>query len=110
MVRPGATSPKPGSFSTRNVVIRWCGFASSGDSPSVRTSTASRFDVPPLVIHIFWPVMTKSSPSRTALVVIALTSEPSAGSDIENEPRTSPVAIRGSKACFCSSVPCCCSR
>ena len=62
------------------------------------------------MIHIFCPVITKSSPSRTAFVVIALTSEPSAGSDMENEPRTSPVAIRGSSDCFCSSVPCCLSR
>ncbi len=41
---------------------------------------------------------------------MALTSEPSAGSDIENEPRTSPVAIRGSSDFRCSSVPCCWSR
>ena len=40
------------------------------------------------------------------MVLIAATSEPSDGSDIENEPRTSPVAIRGRYFCFCSSVPC----
>ena len=50
--------------------------------------------------------MTYSSPSRFALVLIAATSEPRSGSDIENEPRTSPVAIRGRKCFFCSSVPC----
>ena len=47
-----------------------------------------------------------SSLFATALVLIAATSEPSAGSDIENEPRTSPVAILGRYFCFCSSVPC----
>ena len=62
---------------------------------SVRTSTATRLAEPPLVSHIFWPVMTHSSPSRTALVRIAATSDPMPGSDIENAPRTSPVAIRG---------------
>ena len=70
------------------------------------TSTATRFDDPPLVSHIFWPVSTHSSPSRTALLRIAATSEPMPGSLIENAPRTSPVAIRGRYLCFCSSVPC----
>ncbi len=61
----------------------------------MRTSTAVRVEEPPLVSHIFWPVSTNSSPSRTALERIAATSLPQCGSDIENEPRTSPVAIRG---------------
>ena len=64
---------------------------------SVRQSTATRLDVPPLVSHIFWPLITKSSPSRTALVRIAATSEPRSGSDMENAPRTSPAAILGRK-------------
>ena len=53
--------------------------------------------MPPLVSHIFWPLIVQSapSPSRTALVLIAATSEPQPGSLIENAPRTSPVAIRG---------------
>ena len=41
-----------------------------------------------------------------ALVLIAATSEPQPGSDIENAPRTSPVAIFGRYFFFCSSVPC----
>ena len=40
---------------------------------------------------------------------MAETSEPSAGSDIENAPLTSPVAIFGRKWSFCSCVPCCLS-
>ncbi len=38
--------------------------------------------------------------------MIAATSDPQCGSDIENAPRTSPVAIRGRYLAFCSSVPC----
>ena len=37
-------------------------------------------------------------------------SEPSSGSDMENAPRTSPVAMRGRWRCRCAGVPCCCSR
>ena len=47
------------------------------------------------------------SPSRTAFDLIAETSEPHSGSDIENAPRTSPVAIRGSSRAFWSAEPCC---
>ena len=60
----------------------------------------------PFVSHIFCPVRTKSSPSASAREVIAATSDPQPGSDIENAPRTSPVAISGSSRRFCSSVPC----
>ncbi|CAB4735476.1 unannotated protein [freshwater metagenome] len=62
---------------------------------SVRTRTATSVDEPPFVSHIFWPVSDQPSPSRTALEVMAETSEPQPGSLIENAPRTSPVAIRG---------------
>lgn len=109
MVRPGRTSPKPGSFSTRKVVIDLWGAVPSGCPSSLRTSTATRFDEPPFVSHIFWPFRTYSSPSLTAFEVMAETSEPRAGSDIENAPRTSPRAIRGRKWSFCSCVPCCLS-
>ena len=56
-VRPGTVglAPKPGSFSIRNVVMFRC--AASWPS-SVRHSTATRLEVPPLVSHIFWPLMT----------------------------------------------------
>ena len=76
---------------------------------SVRTRTATRLLDPPLVSHIFCPLMVQPSPcsSLTALVLIADTSDPRAGSLIEKAPRTSPVAIRGRYRCFCSSVPCC---
>ena len=59
----------------------------------------------PLVTHIFWPLITQSSPSFLARVEIAWTSEPRPGSDSENAARISPVAIFGRNLCFCSSVP-----
>ena len=49
----------------------------------------------PFVTHIFWPVTTKSSPSRTATVRIAWTSEPACGSVIEKAERISPAASLG---------------
>jgi hypothetical protein len=41
------------------------------------------------------------------LVRIAATSEPQPGSDIENAPRTAPVAILGSSRSRCSTEPYC---
>ena len=49
--------------------------------------------------------MTYSPLSRTARVWMACTSEPQLGSLIEKPPWNSPVAMRGRKRCFCSSVP-----
>ena len=46
-------------------------------------SSITRLDSKPFVAHIFWPVIAYSSPSRTAWVRIACTSEPAWGSVIE---------------------------
>ena len=70
------------------------------------TSVATTPARAPLVSHIFWPLITYSSPSGVARDLMAATSEPHSGSLIENAPRISPVAIFGSSRCFCSSVPC----
>lgn len=51
--------------------------------------------------------MTKSSPSRTARVVIAMASEPPSASVIAWAPIASPEQIRGSQRSFCSTVPNC---
>ena len=83
------------------VIPVWRGSAPESVTASSITSPARS----PLVTHIFCPVITKSSPSRTARVRIAWTSEPACGSVIENAERTSPRAICGSSSCFCSSVP-----
>ena len=59
----------------------------------------------PLVIHIFRPSRTQSSPSRRARVRIEPGSEPASGSVSPKHPIASPVDMRGSHSCFCSSLP-----
>jgi hypothetical protein len=58
-----------------------------------------------LVIHIFRPSSTQSSPSRRARVRIDAGSDPKSGSVRPKQPIASPLAIRGSHCCFCSSLP-----
>ena len=58
-----------------------------------------------LVIQAFWPLITHSSPSRTAVVRIAAGSEPASGSERQKAGVHSPLAHRGSHFCFCSSLP-----
>ena len=57
------------------------------------------------VIHIFAPLMTQSVPRRLAWVFMLAGSEPPCGSVRPKQPITSPVAMRGSHCCFCSSLP-----
>ncbi len=77
---------------------------------SVRTARATTPARSPLVTHIFVPVTTYSSPSRTALHERFRVSLPASDSESERQPRISPVAMRGRKCCFCSSVPWCTIR
>ena len=56
-------------------------------------------------MKIFEPLTTYSSPSRTARVRMPFRSEPAPGSVIAIAPISSPLAMRGSQRCFCSSVP-----
>jgi hypothetical protein len=56
-------------------------------------------------IIIFWPLMTNSSPSRTARVSMCTASDPAFGSVRPKHPRSSPAAILGSQSRFCSSLP-----
>lgn len=58
-----------------------------------------------LVIQVFAPSTTYSSPSRRATVVIDWRSLPPLGSVSAMVARSSPVAIRGRQRLFCSSVP-----
>jgi hypothetical protein len=102
ILRLTAMPPKrgPGSFST----IRH-------EMPSsVRTASATMPARSPLVTHIFVPVTTYSSPSRTARHDRLRVSLPASASESERQPRSSPVAMRGSQRCFCSSVPWCTIR
>ena len=92
----------PGVFSSSRQVMPRCGGSASG---SVFTSSAIRPARSPLACQRFSPVTTHSSPSRTARVRMACTSEPQCGSVIENAARSSPLARRGSRRERCSSVP-----
>ena len=51
------------------------------------------------------PVSTQPSPSRTARVAMLAGSLPADGSVSPKHPISSPVAMRGSHCCFCSSEP-----
>ncbi len=77
----------------------WRGDASGSVTASSITSPARR----PFVTHIFCPVITKSSPSRTARVRIACTSEPACGSVIENA--AAHVAARHLRQQLVASAP-----
>ena len=57
------------------------------------------------MIQFLVPVITHSSPSRTAFVIIPPGSEPASGSDSAKAGDHSPLAQRGRKRCLSSSVP-----
>src|SRR5262245_15937614 len=90
----------PGSFSTMRHEM----------PSSVRAASATTPARSPFVTHILVPVMTYSSPSRTARHAMLRVSLPASDSDSDKQPRTSPVASRGSSRRFCSSVPLCTTR
>src|SRR4051812_1155805 len=62
--------------------------------------------MPRFEIQFFVPVMTHSSPSRTARVVMPAGSDPASGSDSANAGASSPVAQRGRKRSCSSGAPC----
>ena len=59
----------------------------------------------PLVMNILEPLMTYSSPRRSAVVRIDAASEPELGSESPNEPSFSPRMAGTRYCCFCASVP-----
>src|SRR5919198_340613 len=59
----------------------------------------------PLVMKFFVPLTTHPSPSRTAAHLRFDASLPACGSESAKQPRSSPVARRGSQRRFCSSLP-----
>src|SRR3954462_14616341 len=61
----------------------------------------------PWVVQIFWPLMTHSSPSSTALVLRPARSEPASGSEKPWHQAIWPERILGRNSCFCASVPHC---
>ena len=73
----GASSKPGADVGTRKNVSPWC-FGTSG---SVRVSRNTHSDSSARLVKIFWPSMRHPSPSRTARVRAAATSEPESGSE-----------------------------
>ncbi len=59
----------------------------------------------PLVMKVFEPLSTHSSPSRTAVVRMPRRSLPAPGSVIATAEIVAPLANPGSQRAFCSGVP-----
>jgi hypothetical protein len=59
----------------------------------------------PTVIQFFEPLITYSSPRRTAVVFCAAASLPASGSVRPKQPSFSPRANGTRNSCFCASVP-----
>ena len=76
-----------------------------GTSRLVRASRMPCSALCPLVVQVFCPLTTKSSPSSTAVVWSEARSEPAFGSLSSEHQRTSPRAMGGRKVFFCHSVP-----
>ncbi len=77
-----------------------------GASGSVRASMNIQFAFCAPEVQILEPLITYSSPSRTARVCSDARSEPEPGSEKPWHHCTSPLRIRGRCSAFCSSVPC----
>ena len=76
-----------------------------GTSQFVRARQRPQSDHQAPVVQIFDPLSTHWSPSRTAVVSAAATSDPPLGSDRNCIHSSSPRRIGGRWRCFCSSVP-----
>ncbi|MNT74057.1 hypothetical protein D3C72_2128330 [compost metagenome] len=68
-------------------------------------TTMTRSAVRPLLMKVLLPLITYSSPSRTAVVRTALRSLPVPGSVMAMARMISPEQMPGSHCCFCSSLP-----
>ena len=66
-------------------------------SGAVRAATTTRSALPPLVMNVLEPLMTQSSPSRTAVVLRLARSEPPPGSVIPIAVSSSPEQNLGSQ-------------
>ena len=80
-------------------------FPSSRFPVTAWTTQTLLISVAELVIKIFEPLMTHSSPSKVAVVLEAPASEPALGSVNPKEERAFPVQSSGSHFFFCSSFP-----
>ncbi len=69
------------------------------------TVTSEVISLPELVMNCLAPLTTHSSPSRSALVLVALASEPAPGSVRPKPASAWPATRSGSQRSFCSCVP-----
>ena len=90
----------------------WCMSISSIEMPlcrelpgSVRTIVKILSPCTALVVHTFWPLTTKSSPSRTPRVASAARSDPAPGSEKPWHQITSLRSIGPMISFFCASEP-----
>src|ERR1700735_4174525 len=74
-------------------------------SGSVRTRQKIQSAHCASVVHVFWPLITYVSPSRTALVVSDARSEPALGSEKPWHHQMSRLAGGGRNRCLSSSLP-----
>ena len=72
---------------------------------SVFAKTTVQVARPALVMKVFDPLSTYSSPLRSAFVFMRATSEPASGSERPKEHRIGESRRGGSQVSFCSSVP-----
>ena len=100
----GADTVKPGVPVGTMIVL----ISRSPSAPRPLTAvtvTTPLMSVPALVMKVFVPSMTHSSPSSRAVVRVAPASVPPPGSVSPNAPSIRPEHSSGSQRAFCSSVP-----
>ena len=90
------------SIGTRIIEMPACFLGASG---SVRTRLKIQSACCPRVVHVFWPLITQSSPSLTPLVVSEARSEPAFGSEKPWHHQMSRLAVFGRNFFFISSEP-----
>ena len=101
----GRTSTPGSVMSMSSIEMPACFFTSG----SVRTRVKIQSPCWPSVVHVFWPLTTQSSPSRTAVVRRLARSEPASGSEKPCDHQMSRLAVAGRKRSFCSWLPNCAS-
>ena len=99
----GRTSTPGSVMSMSSIEMPACFFTSG----SVRTSVKIQSPYWPRVVHVFCPLTTQSSPSRTAVVRRLARSEPASGSEKPCDHQMSRLAVAGRKRSFCSWLPNC---
>ena len=100
----GRTVTPSVSIGTRIIEMPCCFLGASG---SVRTRLKIQSAYWPSVVHVFWPLITQSSPSLTALVFSEARSDPASGSEKPWAHQMSRFAVWGRNFFFISSEPNC---